>query len=207
MKRVFIVRKDLNMSSGKLAAQIGHCAEAYWLQKIKNELFRGEDKDFADLILDKSEVDGYILGSIVKIICQAKNLNHLLKAKEIAESLGLQEGVDFGFINDACFTELTPENDDGTTTTAFWSKPLEDDIANTISKKYHLYVDINTPRTPLKSPNRSDIYICPNCKTEFGLLKYNIARQFNVHCHICGQKFDWDNFDYSDFNKENKEDL
>lgn len=145
MRRVFIVRKDLKMSTGKISAQLAHCAEIYWLHKIQNELFKGEDRYFADLILDNEEVEDYINGAIVKTVCQAKNLNQLLKVKEIAIELGLEEGRDFGFVNDKCLTELIPENSDGTTTTAFWTKPLPDDIAHKISKKYHLFVDNNTP--------------------------------------------------------------
>ena len=34
-RRLFIMRRDLGMSAGKLAAQVSHCAEAYWLQKIR----------------------------------------------------------------------------------------------------------------------------------------------------------------------------
>lgn len=29
MRRLFIIRKDLNLSPGKLAAMVGHCAEGY----------------------------------------------------------------------------------------------------------------------------------------------------------------------------------
>ena len=35
MRRLFIMRKDLNMSTGKLMAQVMHCAEAYWTSKIR----------------------------------------------------------------------------------------------------------------------------------------------------------------------------
>ncbi len=33
MRRLFIIRKDLNLSPGKLAAMVGHCAEGYWMHK------------------------------------------------------------------------------------------------------------------------------------------------------------------------------
>ena len=36
--------------------------------------------------------------------------------------------------------ELTPENEDGTTTVGIWFCPLPDEKAHAISKKYHLYV-------------------------------------------------------------------
>ena len=83
----------------------------------------------------------YINGIFTKTICEARNKNHLLKAKTIAEELGLVEDVDFGVINDKCITELTPENEDGTCTVGIWFKPLNDDIAHKISKKYQLYHD------------------------------------------------------------------
>ena len=38
MRRLFIIRKDLHLSSGKLAAMVGHCAEGYWTRLIKNNI-------------------------------------------------------------------------------------------------------------------------------------------------------------------------
>ena len=37
MRRLFIIRKDLHLSAGKLAAMVGHCAEAYWTNLIRNK--------------------------------------------------------------------------------------------------------------------------------------------------------------------------
>jgi hypothetical protein len=57
----------------------------------------------------------------------------------IHEEEMLIKDVDYGFINDCCLTELTPENEDGTTTIGIWFKPLPDDIAHKFSKKFKLY--------------------------------------------------------------------
>ena len=92
------------------------------------------------LYLPVEMYDGYIDGSIVKTICEARNKNHLLKAKTMADELGLVENMDYGLIYDKCLTELEPEEEDGTTLTGIWFKPLEDEIAHQISKKYHLYM-------------------------------------------------------------------
>jgi len=35
MRRVFIIRKDLHLKAGKLAAMVGHCCEAYWTNLLK----------------------------------------------------------------------------------------------------------------------------------------------------------------------------
>ena len=52
----------------------------------------------------------YILnGRITKTICEARNLNKLLQAREMTLNLGLVENLDSGMINDACLTELTSE--------------------------------------------------------------------------------------------------
>ena len=160
-RRLFIMRKDLHMSAGKLAAQVGHCAEAYWTRMLSmNALicrkydFKEWDEPPADdddevigyepnCLIDKDIFNQYIKGSFVKTICEAKNKNHLLKAKTMAYELGLIENLDYGLIYDKCLTELESEEENGTTLTGIWFKPLPDEIAHKISKKYQLYNDYN----------------------------------------------------------------
>lgn len=141
-RRVFIIRKDLHLSPGKLSAMIGHCAEAAWTNLIRC----GEEVDYPSethlmfqIIVEKEVYKNYICGRFVKTICEARNKNHLLKAKTMAEELGLIEGDDFGLIYDACFTELLPEEEDGTVLVGIWFKPLPDELIQKISKKYQLY--------------------------------------------------------------------
>ena len=66
-----------------------------------------------------------------------------MKAEEIAKELGLVENVDYGFIDDCCKTDLTPEFKDengvGRCRVGIWFKPLDDEIAHIISKKFKLY--------------------------------------------------------------------
>lgn len=81
----------------------------------------------------------YVNRIFTKTICEARNLNKLNQAAEAARGLGLSEGTDFGYIRDKCLTDLTPENEDGTTTVGIWFRPLPDDIAHRISKKFQLY--------------------------------------------------------------------
>lgn len=134
------------MSSGKLAAQVGHCAEVYWLRMIRRSLCpRGESERNENCIkvvycLPNKIFDQYINDAIVKTVCEAKSKIHLLKVKTMTEELGLVEGEDFGLIYDKCRTELEPEEEDGTTLTGMWFRPLPDETAHQISKKYHLYM-------------------------------------------------------------------
>lgn len=83
----------------------------------------------------------YVNGIFTKTVCECRNKNQLKKAEDIAVSLGLVKGVDFGYINDRCLTDLTPENDNGTCTVGIWFKPLPDDVAHAINKKFQLYRD------------------------------------------------------------------
>ena len=131
----------MNLSKGKMSAQIAHCAEAYWTNIMRESFIKTENGYDVNLHFDKEIVEQYIQGAFVKTVCQAKNKNQLLKAGDIAKDLGLVEGKDYGFIYDNCLTELTPEEENGTCLTTFWTAPLPDEIAHAISKKYHLYVD------------------------------------------------------------------
>ena len=139
-RRLFIIRKDLELSPGKLAAQVAHCAEAYWLKLIRS-WEDGQADGAARFLgqLDAGIYENYVQGSITKTICEAKNKNQLMKAKAMAEELGLTEGEDFGLIRDLCLTELQPEDEDGRTTTGIWFAPLPDETVRKISRKYQLY--------------------------------------------------------------------
>ena len=186
MRRLFIIRKDLSLKPGKLAAMVGHCCEAYWTNLIKASI--GVDDEFITLpaidengkqalykhpeiyeaarkafnegkhsfvykkensrptitfsvTIPKDIWNEYVNGIFTKTICEAKNLNHLKKAEELATEQNLIKWLDYGYINDKCLTDLTPENEDGTCTVGIWFRPLPDDIAHAISKKYKLYRD------------------------------------------------------------------
>lgn len=190
MRRVFIIRKDLHLKPGKLAAMVSHCAEAYFtnilkggivkdneftclpakqkygngeigpflykhpnLYKMSKEAFEaGQDFFYAPeenpkqtvtitIEMPKDIWNKYVNGIFTKTICECRNRSQLSKAKAIAKELGLVEKVDYGYINDRCLTDLTPENEDGTCTVGMWFRPLPDDVAHKISKKFQLYRD------------------------------------------------------------------
>jgi hypothetical protein len=154
MRRLFIIRKDLHLTPGKLSAMIGHLCEAFWTRLIQHNLEtisgpEGNMYRLNSVFLDSDIVEQYICGIFTKTICEAKNKNQLMKVidlinehnNQVSNDQKLVEDIDYGFINDKCLTELTPENEDGTTTVGIWFKPLPDDIAHKFSKKFKLYRD------------------------------------------------------------------
>ena len=207
MRQVIIARKDLQMSPGKLAAQVSHASMAFLTQMIREHaepvmkyqtlpsyreepntsekklepykhgeqtkpsiqaFEEGEDiltykpADSASLLpqfelcnneivayesritIDKNIYELWMNGIFTKTVCEARNRTHLLKAVGIADELGLKQDSDYFLIYDACLTELKPEevDDDGTgrTLTCIGFRPLPDEIAHAISRKFHLYV-------------------------------------------------------------------
>jgi len=192
MRRLFIIRKDLHLTAGKLAAMVSHCAEAYWLHLLMRSYIKDNEFDVLPVEIpndpnywmlyrhpevykaakaahergDKTFVyksensrptigitfelpkdiwKDYVNDIFTKTICEAKNLNHLMKVVDIAKELGLQENIDYGFIDDCCKTELTPEftdeNGNGRCRVGIWFRPLPDEISKQLSKKYQLYKD------------------------------------------------------------------
>lgn len=135
-KQIIIVRKDLNMSPGKLVAQVSHGSMAFLTWFIRNNA----DLDgHIDTWIDKDVLHNWINGEFTKCVLQAKNKNQLLKAKTMAEELGMKEGRDFWLIQDNCHTELESE-EDGRTLTVIGFKPMDSKIIDKIGRKYHLYV-------------------------------------------------------------------
>lgn len=151
MRQLIIARKDLQMSPGKLVAQVSHASMA-WLTNLMRHNAEPQFSDLNDLDtkyyrvsfdIDTDTFEQWLDGSFTKTVCEAKNLNGIFKAQRIAEELGLKEGIDYFVIKDNCLTELTPEEIDedgvGRTTTCIGFRPLPDEIAHAISRKFQLY--------------------------------------------------------------------
>ena len=162
-KQIIIVRKDLGMSVGKLSAQVSHASQSFLTNEIRKnakkslphvDMYDHVTKEKEEILknynylvsfdIDKDLYEQWIDGSFTKVVLQARNRNQLLKAKAMAEELGMKEGEDFFLIRDNCYTELTPEEFDeegvGRTLTCIGFKPMDENIINQISKKYHLYM-------------------------------------------------------------------
>lgn len=151
MRQLIIARKDLNMSPGKLAAQVSHASMAFLSHMIREGglqkrvlLDTGEMERYEIVItMDPAVYDDWFCGIFTKTICEAKNRNQLMKAVSLAEEMGLAENQDFFLIKDNCLTELVPEEigEDGVgrTLTCIGFRPLPDDMAHAISRKFQLF--------------------------------------------------------------------
>ena len=117
MRQLIIARKDLNMSPGKLAAQVSHASMAFLSNMIRHgglqkraSLDTGEMERYEIMItMDPAIYDDWLCDIFTKTICEAKNRNQLMKAVALAEAEGLVESRDFFLIRDNCLTELEPE--------------------------------------------------------------------------------------------------
>ena len=147
-KQVIIARKDLNMSAGKLAAQVAHASTAFFTRWIMintcldewgEGLIENDGFYFVDGRFPKDIWDGWINGKFTKTVVEARNKNQLEKAILWAQEQGFHENVDYFLVKDACLTELEPEEANGTTLTCIGFRPLPEDLANELSHKFPLY--------------------------------------------------------------------
>lgn len=149
MRQLIIARKDLQMGAGKLAAQVAHASMAFLSDAIRKgttldgSIASGNVSYHASFEIGKDIYEDWLCGIFTKTVCEAKNKNHLMKAVKMAEEMGMEEGRDFFLIRDACLTDLEPEEVDGEgngcTLTCIGFKPLDDETAHKISRKYQLY--------------------------------------------------------------------
>lgn len=121
-KQLIIARRDLNMSPGKLAAQVSHASIAFLLEKL---YWGSKEVDglmyHIGISLDRDLFHNWIAEAETKVVCRAKNKNDLLKAVAMAKELGWEENKDYWLIYDACRTELEREG----TLTCIGFRPME----------------------------------------------------------------------------------
>ena len=80
MRRLFIIRKDLHLTAGKLAAMVGHCAEGYWLNLFKQSYIK--DNEFDTLPVETPEDPDYWMlyrHPAVYEAAKAAHVHHFIK--------------------------------------------------------------------------------------------------------------------------------
>ena len=123
------------MTHGKMAAQVSHASMAFLSHFIRDNV---DSSGHIDGYIDEDILHEWIEGVFTKCVLKAKNRSQLLKAKTMAEEMGMVEGKDFFLIKDNCLTELEPE-EDGRTLTCIGFKPMDSETIDKIGKKYQLY--------------------------------------------------------------------
>lgn len=160
-KQIIIARRDLCLSPAKLAGQVAHASMAFLTNQMKEHYELPDKCDYmkngeqykwkenprylkCSVFIEEDCFNEWINGIFTKIVLGAKNKNQLLKAKTMAEEMGMIEGEDFFLIKDCCLTELEPEEYDengvGRCLTCIGFRPCEEELIDKIGRKYQLYV-------------------------------------------------------------------
>lgn len=168
-KQIIIVRSDLNMTAGKMAAQVAHASLAFLLSDIQSNLHYADQYNSeieetklndasSEFVVTREEWDSqepqllisgltyppeflteWINQGESKIVLAAKNKSKLLNAIKISKQLGMIENQDFFAIYDNCRTFLHPEEPDGTTLTCIGFRPMDEMRIDEIGKHFPLY--------------------------------------------------------------------
>ena len=89
VKQIIVMRKDLNMRKGKIAAQAGHAVLSVIFKKLNmlDEFFWSVEQD--KVVFEGDEVlDDWFTNSYTKICLYVNSEQELLDLKEKADSLG-----------------------------------------------------------------------------------------------------------------------
>lgn len=89
VKQIIVMRKDLNMRKGKIAAQAGHAVLSVILKKLNmlDQFFWSVEQD--KIVFEGDEVlDDWFTNSYTKICLYVNSEQELLDLKEKANSLG-----------------------------------------------------------------------------------------------------------------------
>ena len=145
-KQVIVVNKSLNMSKGKMSAQVSHAAMAPFFKDVllnpkKYENFKNydiENQKFVGYTLQipiDFDTFEWLTNSYTKVICEVKNEQELQKVINKAIANGLIEDKDFFKIIDNGLTEFNGEK----TWTCIGFKPMESSKIDKVTKRLRLF--------------------------------------------------------------------
>ena len=108
VKQVIVVRKDLNMRKGKLAAQAAHAAMKVLLDRMLVQKWAENSKMFEDCLVwhltvyESEPLHRWLKGSFTKVVVSVDSEEELLEIKQKAED----EGMLCAMVTDAGKTEF-----------------------------------------------------------------------------------------------------
>jgi len=107
VKQVIIVRKDLNMRKGKLAAQVAHASMKVLIDMVESKPIHHPVHmptyiEYRFKVRDGSPMYRWLNGSFTKVVVYVNSLEDLLVVKDNAESLNIPTAL----IKDAGRTEF-----------------------------------------------------------------------------------------------------
>ena len=143
-KQVVVVNKGLNMSKGKMSAQVAHASEAFLLKQFLNKT--GDKHSVFDMIT--MELTGYVLqipvdldtyewitSSYTKVVCEVDNEAELEKVVNKAIKNGFIEDKDFFKIIDNGYTEFNNQK----TWTCIGFRPMKSEDIDKVTKRLRLF--------------------------------------------------------------------
>lgn len=106
-KQYIVINSSLNMSAGKLGAQVSHASMAFLTRQIQNSIIYNKDGVIkSEVSMSKEMYDNWINGIFTKVCLDGKNESFMQKFVNKLESNGFKENVDFFKIIDVGTTEF-----------------------------------------------------------------------------------------------------
>lgn len=138
-KQVIVVNKGLNMSRGKLSAQVSHASMAFLLKAVKGNISKLSDNYYvSEVVLEKEVYENWMNDSFTKVVLAVDNEEDLQAVVERAEERGMLEGMEYFCIRDNCLTELKPD-ETGTRWTCIGFKPMRRETIDSVTGGLKVY--------------------------------------------------------------------
>ncbi len=102
VKQVIIIRRDLNMRTGKLAAQVAHASMKILLDRMSEDKSMLNHTRRSIMLRNGSPLSQWLDGQFTKIVLYVNSVEELLTLKDNAESIKLYTAL----ITDAGKTEF-----------------------------------------------------------------------------------------------------
>lgn len=137
-KQVIVVRKDIDMSPGKMGGQCAHAAMGVffnWMKQFSVDIPLNDNefiRQYSISAYSESPEFDYIEGSFTKVIVEVENEDELLELYNKASDMGFLTSI----ITDAARTEFTEP-----TTTCICIGPISDEDCIGLTDHLKLYKD------------------------------------------------------------------